>query len=85
MKTRLTKTRKLKQNLPRQYSLVKFDFDRLDVKCHSESPFTRAGVYVYFGEIPNMPGHCVVTDHRTRQIFSGYHTEHFFELTGDEV
>jgi hypothetical protein len=50
---------------PRQYSLVKFNFDALDEKFFSQLPFTREGVYVFFGEIPNMPGHCIVADHKT--------------------
>jgi hypothetical protein len=41
--------------------------------------------YVFFGEIPNMPGHCVVADHVTGQIFSGYHTENFVEIDEDEA
>ena len=43
-------------------------------------PFTRDGVYLFFGEIPNMPGHCVVACHKTGRIFSGYHTENFAEI-----
>lgn len=32
-----------------------------------------------------MPGHCVVADHATGQIFSGYHTENFVEIDEDEA
>jgi hypothetical protein len=32
-----------------------------------------------------MLGHCVVADHETGRIHSGYHTENFVELTEDEV
>jgi hypothetical protein len=42
-------------------------------------------MYVFFGEIPNMPGHCVVADHRTGHIFSGYHTENFTEIPRDDT
>jgi hypothetical protein len=70
---------------PRQYSLVKFNFDRLEDKYHSQMPFTREGVYVFFGDIPNMLGHCVVADHKTGQIFSGYHTDNFVELSEEEA
>jgi len=70
---------------PRQYSLVKFDFVALDEKYHTQMPFTREGVYVFFGEIPNMPSHCVVADYKTGQIHSGYHTDSFLELTEEEV
>ncbi|MCD0460144.1 hypothetical protein [Roseiconus lacunae] len=41
--------------------------------------------YIFFGEIPNMRGHCVVADHQTGQLYSGYHTENFVELTEDEA
>lgn len=71
--------------MPRQYSLVRFHFDDVPAEYHSKYPFTRDGVYVFFGDIPNMPGHCVVADHRTGQIYSGYHTENFVEIPGDEA
>ena len=40
-------------------------------------------VYVFLGEIPNMPGHYVVSEHKTGRIYSGYHTENFEELTDE--
>jgi hypothetical protein len=70
---------------PRQYSLVRFLYDSLAEKYHSQYPFTRKGVYVFFGEIPNMPGHCIVADRQTGQIFAGYHTENFAEIPEDET
>jgi hypothetical protein len=70
---------------PRQYSLVRFRFDQLPVEYHDKYPFTADGVYVFFGEIPNMPGHCVVADHRTGRLFSGYHTQNFAEVPEDAV
>jgi hypothetical protein len=70
--------------VPRPMSLVKFDFDRVDASYHSNYPFTRKGVYVFLGEIANMGGHCIVVDHKTGQIHSGYHTENFVELAEDE-
>lgn len=56
---------------PRQYSLVRFRFDHVSAEYHSKYPFTVDGVYVFFGDIPNMPGHCVVADHRSGQVSSG--------------
>jgi hypothetical protein len=70
---------------PRQFSLVRFDFGTPPVEHDTRYPFKRDGVYVFFGEIPQMPGHCVVADHETGRIYSGYHTENFVELTEDEV
>jgi len=74
-----------KRKLPRQYSLVRFRFDEVPVKYHSQYPFTADGVYVFFGEIPNMEGHCVVANHKTGQIYSGFHTENFAEISPDEA
>ena len=71
--------------MPRSLSLVRFDFAPLPAEYHDKYPFTREGVYVYFGEIPNMPGHCVVADHASGRVISGYHVEHFIELTVDET
>jgi hypothetical protein len=70
---------------PRKLSLVKFDFDNLSPTFHTAYPFKRGGTYVFIGEIPNMLGHCVVADHKTGKIYSGYHTENFIELSEEEV
>lgn len=70
---------------PRKLSLVRFDAAKLPGSIRRKYPFRAGRVYVFLGEIPNMPGHCVVADHRTGQLHSGYHTEHFIELTEDEV
>ena len=70
---------------PRQYSIVKFDFERLPKSFRNKYPFKPNKLYVYFGEIANMPGHCIVADHKTGRISSGYHTENFIELSEDEV
>ncbi len=67
--------------IPRQYSLVKFNMENLKKKYHSKYPFTSDGVYVYFGEIQNMPGHCVVCDFKSGQIYTGYHIENFIEIS----
>ena len=69
---------------PRQCSLVRFDFDGLPVEYHSQYPFTRKAVYVFLGEIPNMPEHCAVAD-KAGRIYSCYHTDDFVELTEEEV
>lgn len=71
--------------VPRQYSLVRFHSDRLPAEYRDRYPFSADGVYVFLGEIPNMPGHCVVVDHRSGKVFSGYHTENFAEIPDDEA
>ena len=70
---------------PRQFSLVRYDFGADAAEEYPGYPFKRNGVYVFFGEIPNMPGHCVVADHESGRIYTGYHTENFIELTEDET
>lgn len=41
--------------------------------------------YVFLGEIPNMPGHCVVIHLGDSQIERGFHTIDFRELTDEEI
>jgi len=72
-------------NAPRQYSLVRFCFEQLPAEYHDRYPFTEDGVYVFFGDIPNMPDHCVVADARTGRVYSGYHTEYFAEIPAGET
>ena len=68
---------------PRQNSLVRFHLD--SPGFWGDYPFTETGIYVFLGEIPNMPGHCVVLDHKTGRIYSGYHIENFKEIPEDET
>ena len=71
--------------VPRKLSLVRFDSGVLPKTARRKYPFRAGRTYVFFGEIPNMPGHCVVADHSSGQVYSGYHTEHFIELTEAET
>jgi diadenosine tetraphosphate (Ap4A) HIT family hydrolase len=48
-------------------------------------PFKAGRAYVFLGEIPNMPGHCVVVELRGGRIWSGFHTDNFCEIPPDEV
>jgi hypothetical protein len=75
----------MRGRMPRKLSLVKFDFDGLEKRFHGKYPFKPGRVYVFLGEIANMPGHCVVADHTTGRLYSGYHTENFIELSRKEV
>jgi hypothetical protein len=72
-------------NTIQQYAIVKFNFDDLPEKFHDQYPFQKDKVYIFHGEIPNMPGHCVVSEHPTGVMYSGYHTEDFIELDVDET
>jgi len=47
----------------RQYSLVKFNIDGLDPLWQNKYPFEKDRIYIFFGEIPNMLGHCIVMDY----------------------
>ena len=48
-----------------QNTLVRFDYDTLPEGFHDEYPFNAEGVYVYLGDIKQMPGHCIVVDFKT--------------------
>lgn len=69
---------------PRPLSLVTFHYDMPEA-YHRKYPFVEGDAYVFHGEIMNMPGHCVVSDMKTGQVFSGYHTENFREIAEDEL
>jgi hypothetical protein len=71
--------------IPRKLSLVKFNPKARPPSSRRNYPFRAKETYVFLGEIPNMPGHCVVADYRSGQIYSGYHTDNFIELTGEET
>lgn len=41
--------------------------------------------FVYFGKIPNMTGHCVVLNIKTKEMDIGYHYHDFEIVPDDEV
>ncbi len=47
-------------------------------------PWEEGEHLLYFGEVLQMPGHCVVVNKKGR-VFWGYHTDNFREPTEDEV
>jgi hypothetical protein len=65
--------------------LVKFNFDSLPIEYHKEYPFSKYDTFIMLGEIEQMLGHCVIAHSKTGQIYIGYHTSDFVELTEDEV
>ena len=71
--------------IPRKLSLCYFDFDNVPADFHSKYPFEKEQVLLFMGEIPNMPGHCVVVDNSSGKLYSGYHTENFIEIPEDET
>ena len=62
---------------PRQYSLVKAVEDNGKLK--------KSEIYIFFGEIPNVPGHYVVSDFKSGKVIAGYHLENFIEIPDDET
>ena len=71
--------------MPRKLSLVKFEPTQTPGSFHRKYPFRRGIAYIFVGEIPNMPGHCVVVNPKTEKMYSGYHIENFVELKEDEL
>lgn len=73
----------MKNKIPRKLSLVKY------ISSEALNPNTglvNNRIYIFLGEISNMPEHCVVIEHKsTHKIFSGYHTNNFVELNEEEV
>ena len=71
---------------PRCLALVKF-VPPLTIrgKKLTRYPFKKGEAYVFMGEIPNMPGHCVVVAQKSGKIHAGYHTELFVELSSEET
>ena len=88
MKTKKQQSDEIDPPVPRQYSLVKvaqWYLDFLNEKKIKDCPLSQEKTFIFFGEIPNMQGHCVVVGHKTGKVFSGYHIEDFVELTEDET
>ena len=70
----------------RQYALIKLTKDfKKTMRNDKDHPIMQEEVFIYFGEIPNMLGHCVVSGHKSGKVFSGYHIENFQELTEEEL
>lgn len=69
--------------IPRQNALVKFSFEEVPKEYWGRYPFVQGSIYVFLGQIPNMPGHCVVAEYPCGKIYSGYHTENFAEIDED--
>ena len=41
--------------------------------------------FIYMGEVPNAPGHCMLYDLTTNEMIGMYHIENFREATSEEV
>jgi hypothetical protein len=66
----------------RQYALVELTENFInEMKAHQDHPLMQEKAFIYFGEIPNMPSHCVVSGHDSGRVFSGFHIENFQEIS----
>lgn len=67
------------KKIPRVMSLVK-------VPNSGESlSFTPDTAFIFFGEIPNMPDHCVVMGYESKKFYAGFHTDNFIECGDEEI
>ena len=64
-------------------TLIRFDYDSVPLEYHSQYPFTRKDVFLFLGEVRQMPGHCVVATKDGRVVW-GYHTENFVVVAEEE-
>lgn len=76
-----------KIKIPRQYSLVKFDYDSVPTEYHKyyKKTFKKNDTWIFFGDIPNQQGHCILMHAKTKKFEAFWHTDNFIELTDEEV
>jgi hypothetical protein len=75
----------MKTSRIKQYSLVRASLDSIPDESRKLYPFIHGKIYVFLGEVPKMPGHCVVAEYPTGIIISGYHVDWFLEIPEDET
>jgi len=73
-----------KNNKPRQYALVKLTDE--EIAAHEKS-FSKVenNRYIYMGEIPNMPGHCIVAGVVSGKTYTGMHIKSYEEVDADDT
>jgi len=74
-------------SIPRNNSLVYFDFESLPSGYDTTLyPFKKDYNYIFLGEIPNMPGYCIIVDPITNDFYSKYDINLFKEyLKGESI
>ena len=55
-----------------------------ELKKINDNRFKKDNFFIFFGEIPNMKGHCVVCGYESGKIYSGYHIEDFRKANEEE-
>ena len=78
----MSKPRRVSRRTPVN-TLIRFDFDGVPSEYHSQYPFTRKDVFLFLGEVRQMPGHCVIATKDGRVVW-GYHTENFVVIAEEE-
>jgi hypothetical protein len=71
------------KSLPK-FPLVKFNFSEIPIEYHKAYPFSYNDDFLFLGEITQMPGHCLVMNHRTGQLYSGYHSDNFILIPDED-
>lgn len=77
----MSKISKVQDNSPRPLSIVEY----VAYDGEKRLPFKKGSRFIFMGEIPNMDGHCVVSDIKTGKVISGYHVGRFKEVPLDLV
>jgi len=68
-------------------SIVAFDDKTVSTETYERhyKEFFHDKTFVFGGEVPNAPGHCVLFDLRTSSVIGMYHTNNFRLATDDEI
>ena len=80
------KTTKI-STIPRPLSYVIFDRNSCSDDVYEEYYKEKFGsrLYIFLGEVPQCPGHCILADLKNSNIIGIYHTDNFREATEDEL
>jgi hypothetical protein len=70
--------------VPKKLSVVMFNYKTLPPEYHKDIPFGSKEHLIFIGEIPNMPGHCVVVD-KSGRVHFGWDTDNFIQLKISET
>jgi len=67
-----------------QYAIVKFTDERVS-ELDKDAEVLKDKVFVFLGEIPDIPGHCIVVGYDSGKIFIVEHISYFRELNSEEL
>jgi hypothetical protein len=84
-KKKQNKKSKKINKVPRQYSFCKFNDPKIAQEHNYPLDLTSQATLIFFGEIPNQPGHCIVMGLHSKEFHNCYHTYNFTELTMEET